>query len=165
MHKGCLNVPLWKSTDQDPQVKNHDYPPLQTMRRHEIFVTLLESQDECCYDTRCYFNVCSKADVSQLNLGHTHTRLTALFSGTTQVSRYQKGKTSLDFTEARDSEWQWQQLGHMQICTLLQTDNHTSSPPLCFYRPDALPATQPTASKHWRQLNLPHGTKNLKSCL
>jgi len=29
------------------------------------------------------------------------------------VSRYQKGKTSLDFTEARDSEWQWHQLGHM----------------------------------------------------
>ena len=37
---------------------------------------------------------------------HTHTHLTALFSGTTQVSRYQKGKTILDFTEARDSEWQ-----------------------------------------------------------
>jgi len=36
------------------------------------------------------------------------------------VSRYQKGKTNLDFTEARDSEWQWHQLGHMQICTSLQ---------------------------------------------
>jgi len=30
------------------------------------------------------------------------------------VSRYQKGKTNLDFTGARDSEWQWHQLGHMQ---------------------------------------------------
>jgi len=30
--------------------------------------------------------------------------------------RYQKGKTNLDFTEARDSEWQWHQLGHMQVC-------------------------------------------------
>jgi len=39
----------------------------------------------------------------------------------------------------------------MQVCTLLQTNNHTSTPPLCFYRPDALPAAQPTASKHWRQ--------------
>ena len=28
------------------------------------------------------------------------------FSGTLRVSRYQKGKTNLDFTEARDSEWQ-----------------------------------------------------------
>jgi len=46
------------------------------------------------------------------------------------VSRYQKGKTNLDFTEARDSEWQWHQLGHMQASTLLQTDNHSSTPPL-----------------------------------
>jgi len=29
------------------------------------------------------------------------------------VSQYQKGKTNLDFTEARDTEWQWHQLGHM----------------------------------------------------
>jgi len=48
------------------------------------------------------------------------------------VSRYQKGKTNLDFSEARDSEWQWHQLGHMQVCTSLQADNHTSTPPLCF---------------------------------
>jgi len=45
----------------------------------------------------------------------THARLTARFSGITWVSRYQKGKTNLDFTEARDSEWQWHQLGEM-IC-------------------------------------------------
>jgi len=43
----------------------------------------------------------------------------------TQVSRYQKGKTNLDFTEARDSEWQWHQLGHMQVCTSLQTTTPT----------------------------------------
>jgi len=48
------------------------------------------------------------------------------------VSRHQKGKTNLDFTEARDSEWQWQQLGHMQVCTSLQTDNHASTPPQFF---------------------------------
>ena len=69
-------------------------------------------------------------------------------SGTTQVSLYHKGKTNLDFTGARDSEWQWHQLGRMQVCTSLQTDNYASTPPLCFYRPDALPAAQPTASKH-----------------
>jgi len=46
------------------------------------------------------------------------------------VSRYQKGKTNLDFTEARDSEWQWHLLGHMQVCTSLQSDNHASTPPL-----------------------------------
>jgi len=53
-------------------------------------------------------------------------------SGTTQVGRYQKGKTNLDFTDARDSEWQWHQLGHMQVCTSLQTDNHAGTPPLSF---------------------------------
>jgi len=35
----------------------------------------------------------------------------------------------------------------MQVCISLQTDNHTSTPPLSYYMPDALPATQPTASK------------------
>jgi len=38
---------------------------------------------------------------------HTHTHpFNGPFSGTTWVSRYQKGKTDLDFTEARDNEWQ-----------------------------------------------------------
>jgi len=49
------------------------------------------------------------------------------------VSQYQKGKTNLDFTEARDSEWQWHQLGHMQVCTLLQTDNYAGNRPLSFF--------------------------------
>jgi len=64
------------------------------------------------------------------------------------VGQNQKGKTNLDFTEARDSEWQWHQLGHMQVCTSLQTDNHTNISPLSFYGLDALPAAQPTTSKH-----------------
>ena len=81
---------------------------------------------------------------------HTHTHpFNSPFYGTTQVSRYQKDKTNLDLTEARDSEWQWHQLGYMQVCTLLQTDNQHPTTPF-FYRPDALPAAQPTASKHWR---------------
>jgi len=41
--------------------------------------------------------------------------------------QYQKGKINVDFTEARDSEWQWHQMGRMQVCTSLQTDNHTST--------------------------------------
>jgi len=62
---------------------------------------------------------------------HTQTHpFNGPLSKTTQVSRYQKGETKLDFTEARDSEWQWHQLGHMQVCTSLQTDNHASTPPL-----------------------------------
>ena len=96
---------------------------------------------------------------------HTHTHpFNGPFSGTNQVSWYQKGKTTLDFTEARDSEWQWNQLGHMHVCTLLQTDNHASTRPFCFYRPDALPATQPTASKHWRHINTPSQFDNKLHC-
>ena len=75
----------------------------------------------------------SKSQRRQRNRGiYTHP-FNGFFSATTRVSRYQKGKTNLDFTEARDSEWQWHQLGHMQVCTLLQTDNHTSTPPLSFF--------------------------------
>jgi len=75
------------------------------------------------------------------------------------VSQYQKGKTNLDFIEARDIKWQWHQLEHMQVCTSLQTDNHQPAPRSSqitmpaphrsvIYRPDALPAAQPTASEH-----------------
>ena len=72
---------------------------------------------------------------------------TGFFSRTTRVSCHQKG--------TRDDGWQWHQLDHKQIiCTSLQTDNHTSTSSLSFYRPDALRAAHPTVSKHWR-----HGTK------
>ena len=66
-------------------------------------------------------------------LQNTHTQpFNDPLSVTTWVSQHQKGKTSLDFTEARDSEWQWHQLGHVQVCISLQTDNHASTPPLSF---------------------------------
>ena len=65
---------------------------------------------------------------------HTHTHpFNGPLSGSTRLSQYQKGKTDLDFTGARDSERQWHQLGHMQVCTSLQTDNHASIPPLSFF--------------------------------
>jgi len=58
------------------------------------------------------------------------------------VSQYQKGKTNVDFAEARDSEWHWHQPGHMQVCTSLQTDNHASNPPLSFFT-DRMPCLSP----------------------
>jgi len=66
-------------------------------------------------------------------------------SGTTRVGQYQKGKTNLDFTEARDSEWQWHQLGHMQVCTSLEADNHASTPLLSFLQAGC-PSCRPTNS-------------------
>jgi len=87
-----------------------------------------------------------------MHVTHTHP-FNGPLSGTTQVSWYHKGKTNLDFTGARDtgardSEWHWHRLGNMQVCTSLQKDNHASTSPLSFYRLDALPAAQPTVSKH-----------------
>jgi len=61
------------------------------------------------------------------------------------VGQYQKGKTNLDFTEARDSEWQWHQLGHMQVCTSLQTDNHAAPHHLVFLQAGC-PSCHPTNS-------------------
>jgi len=40
---------------------------------------------------------------------------------------------------ARDSDWQWQQLGHMQI----YTTNHDSTPPLSFLQAGC-PSCRPT---------------------
>ena len=64
-----------------------------------------------------------------------------LFSRTTWVCRYQKGKTNLDFTGARNSgsgiSW--------AICTSLQTDNHASTPPLYFLQAGC-PSCRPTNS-------------------
>jgi len=75
------------------------------------------------------------------------------FSGTTQVSQCQKSKTNLDFTEARDSEWQWHQLDHMQVCTLLQTDNHSSTPPLSFLQAGCLSCHPANSVKALKALN------------
>jgi len=64
------------------------------------------------------------------------------------VSWYQKGKTNLDFTEARGSEWQWHQLGGNASLYLAPDGSPRQHLTTVFYRPDALPAIQPTASKH-----------------
>ena len=63
----------------------------------------------------CGFHFCCQSCVSKyhthtlVSLRHTHTHththpFNSPLSGTTRVSRNQKGKTNLDFTEARDSE-------------------------------------------------------------
>jgi len=71
------------------------------------------------------------------------------------VSRCQKGKTNLDFTEARDSEWQWHQLGRMQVCTSLRTDNRASTQPLSFFtgRMPFLPTNQQRQSTEGKEIS------------
>jgi len=73
-----------------------------------------------------------------------------LFSRTTQVSRHQRGRTILDFTEATDNGVAIASAGpYANYLHLAQTGNHASTSPLSFYRVDVLPATEPTVSKHW----------------
>jgi len=86
-------------------------------------------------------------------------------SGITRVRWCWKGRTNLDFTdftEARDSECQWQQLGRMNVCTSLQTDNYASTAPLSFLQagcPSCHPTNSVKALKALK-LNLLHGIKN-----
>ena len=100
---------------------------------------------------RVLARLCSVKKFSFLSTTHTYTHpFNGRFSRTTQVSRYQKGRTNLDFTEARDSEWQWHQLGRA-ICKSAPCSRQITTPAShhsVSYRPDALPAAQPTASKH-----------------
>ena len=125
------------------------------------------------YHTKGYFNMHSNADISQLNVPpntgnrklktgeHTYIPFNGPFSGTIRVSRYQKGKTDLDFTEARDSEWQWHQLGHMQVCTLLQTDNHAKPHRSVFFtgRMPFLPPNQQRQSTEGKALKAEQNRK------
>ena len=76
---------------------------------------LMMSSDQCS-------SLCHPTYLLIYEQQHTHIHtFNGPLSGTTRVSRYQKGKTNLDFTEARDSEWQWHQLRRMQVCTSLHT--------------------------------------------
>ena len=83
------------------------------------------------YASMVYAVVCLTVYDMPLLYPHTHNHFT------TQVSRDQKCKTRKVnqswFTGARDSEWHWHQLGHMQICTLTQTHNYASIPLLSFF--------------------------------
>jgi len=83
---------------------------------------------------------------------HTHP-FNGPLSGTTRVSRYQKGKpiwTLLKQETVSGSGISW------AICKSAPHSRQIITPAphhSVFYRLDALPATQPTASKHWRHKN------------
>jgi len=51
----------------------------------------------------------------------------------------------MDFTGAKESEWQWHRLGNMQLCTSLQTDNYASTSLLSFLQAGC-PSYRPTNS-------------------
>ena len=57
----------------------------------------------------------------------TNTSLMAVFSGLPGWASTRKVKP-IRILLKQDSEWQWHQLGHMQVCISLQTANHASTP-------------------------------------
>ena len=93
----------------------------------------------------------TKMKISNTSLRTTHTHpFNGPLSGTTRVSRYQKGKNQSGFYWSK-RQWVAVASARPYASLHLAPDRyHASTPPLIFYRPDALPATQPTVSKHWR---------------
>ena len=65
-------------------------------------------------------------------------------SDLTKIWHYEQNVSVKNF---QLSEWQWHQLGHMQVCTSLQidTDSHVSTPPLSFLQVGC-PSCRPTNS-------------------
>ena len=84
---------------------------------------------------------------------HTHTRLTALFPGLPRWAGTRKVKPIwilLKQETVSGSSISW------AICKSAPCSRQTTTPAShhsVIYRPDAIPAAQPTASKHWRQLS------------
>ena len=82
---------------------------------------------------------------------HTHARLTALFPGLPRWAGTRKVKPIwilLKQEPENGSGISW------AICKSASYSRQTTTPAphlSVFYRPDALPAAQPTVSKHWRQ--------------
>ena len=120
----------------------HSMHELQTQNQVKMLLHHIHSRAlACSIFGLSHWPICSAHIATNT---HTHP-FNGPFSGTTQVSRYQKGRTNLDFTEATDSDWQWHQLGQMQIWTSLQTDNHASTPQLSFLQAGC-PSGRPTNS-------------------
>ena len=102
------------------------------------------TEDACCIAATTLSIYCSR-------LTHTHTGLTALCPGLPGWAGTRKVKPIwilLKQETVSGSGINW------AICKSAPSSRQitlSSTPPLSFYRPDALPAAQPTASKHWRQ--------------
>ena len=82
---------------------------------------------------------------------HTHTRLTALFPGLPGWAGTKKVKPiwillKQETVSGSGISWaMYKSAPRSRQVTMYRT------PPLSFYRLDALPAAQPTVSEHWRQ--------------
>ena len=76
---------------------------------------------------------------------HTHTFNGPFFPGLPGWAGTKEVKPIWILLKQRDGEWQWYQLGYMQLCTSIQTDNHASTPPFSFLQAGC-PSCCPTNS-------------------
>ena len=127
----------------------HDYRGLHILQN--LYYSIFRNVLSCCLTPTVQLpiykqkehNYCNKENVfiadSKLQITTTTADFNKLllllniclttFSRTTWICRYQKDQLLLDFNEADITGWQWHQPDPMQvICTMCQTDNHTSSP-------------------------------------
>ena len=86
----------------------------------------------------------------QLTYSHIHT----FFQDYPRWASTRKVKPIWILLKKRQSEWQWHKLGYMQVCTSLQTDNHTSTSPLKFFT-GRMPFLPPTQQRQSTESNSP----------
>ena len=127
---------------------------LLTCRAKVLGEKCLTTRQNCCLNSGNRFSLLVvQLLLTQYTQAHTHTHTHPFYSpldlsGITRVSWYQKGKTNLDFTEARNSEWQWHQLAICKSAPLPRQITMRGTHHSVFCRRDALPAAHPIASKH-----------------
>ena len=102
----------------------------------------------------CQWKIFSSSSFQNISVSHTHThthtRLTALFPWLPRWARTRKVKPIwilLEQETLSGSGISW------AVCKSAPRSRQITTPAphhSVFYRPDALPATQPIASKHWR---------------
>ena len=112
-----------------------------------------------CGDSLCFTYIywCTKMSMScriklYYDYTHTHTRLTARFSGLPGWAGTRKVKPiwillKQETVSGSGISWAICKSAHCSRQITMPAPNHS-----VFYRPDALPAAQPTASKHWRHV-------------
>ena len=104
----------------------------------------------CLSSNWCIVNVSSFGSISV----HTHTRLTAHCPGLPRLASTRKVKPiwillKQETVSGIDISWAICKQSAPRSRQITMPAPHQS----VFYRPDALPAAQPTASMHWRQMH------------
>ena len=120
--------------------------------------------DWCKFKVRLHFAAgCTTGWMKRFEYLYIHTHpLNGPFSRTTRVSQYQKGKPIwilLKQETVSGSGISW------TICKSAPRSGQITMPAphhSVFYRPDSLPAAQPTVSKQWRQSWL-HNVENVNN--